>query len=195
MEFYPQNFTKYLLSPEVGFSKCEVISMPKHPSKGFQRPLYLYTKENLSETSPASVIIESSAAVERRERRLSAKQQEQQEQREYEKNLFPDVTTPQSYISAYSQRSGESLSQYDMLEKVYAPSVTPCYTDTPIHSSETQLPDPAKIHYVDVKIDNEAEEPMDNEDSSQNEDNLKETISEDSVTQDVTSDPEQTLEK
>lgn len=36
-------FTEYLLT-EVGFSKCEVISTPLHPQKGFQRPIKVFTK-------------------------------------------------------------------------------------------------------------------------------------------------------
>lgn len=44
IEFRPQNFTHYLLSSEIGFYKCEVVSIPSHPFKGFQRPLHLFTK-------------------------------------------------------------------------------------------------------------------------------------------------------
>ncbi|KAJ9587550.1 hypothetical protein L9F63_019006, partial [Diploptera punctata] len=44
IEFFPQKFTEYLLSSEVGFTKCEVIGMPYHHSKGFQRPIQLFTK-------------------------------------------------------------------------------------------------------------------------------------------------------
>ncbi|XP_071445757.1 7SK snRNA methylphosphate capping enzyme-like [Hetaerina americana] len=44
---FPQKFTQYLLS-EVGFRKCEVLGMPQHPSKGFQRPIQLFYKEGAS---------------------------------------------------------------------------------------------------------------------------------------------------
>ncbi|KAL3185962.1 hypothetical protein MRX96_028828 [Rhipicephalus microplus] len=40
----PEKFNEYLLSPEVGFAKCELVATPSHASKGFQRPLYLFTK-------------------------------------------------------------------------------------------------------------------------------------------------------
>ncbi|XP_075541305.1 7SK snRNA methylphosphate capping enzyme-like [Dermacentor variabilis] len=40
----PEQFNEYLLSPEVGFAKCELVATPSHASKGFQRPLYLFTK-------------------------------------------------------------------------------------------------------------------------------------------------------
>ncbi|KAK7790249.1 hypothetical protein R5R35_001050 [Gryllus longicercus] len=44
IEFLPDKFTQYLLSSEVGFSKCEVIGLPFHQSRGFQRPIQLFTK-------------------------------------------------------------------------------------------------------------------------------------------------------
>ncbi|CAN7986116.1 unnamed protein product [Ixodes hexagonus] len=40
----PEQFNEYLLSPEVGFASCELIDTPSHASKGFQRPIYLFTK-------------------------------------------------------------------------------------------------------------------------------------------------------
>ncbi|XP_077510834.1 7SK snRNA methylphosphate capping enzyme-like [Amblyomma americanum] len=40
----PEQFNEYLLSPEVGFATCELVDTPSHASKGFQRPLYLFTK-------------------------------------------------------------------------------------------------------------------------------------------------------
>lgn len=40
----PEQFNEYLLSPEVGFATCELVDTPSHTSKGFQRPLYLFTK-------------------------------------------------------------------------------------------------------------------------------------------------------
>ena len=50
----PNKFTQYLLSPVIGFHKCEEVSVPAHPSKGFQRPIFLYTKaENPSVRSSA----------------------------------------------------------------------------------------------------------------------------------------------
>nr|CAD7572343.1 unnamed protein product [Timema californicum] len=48
IKLFPQKFTEYLLSSEVGFSKCEVIGTPFHPSKGFRRPIQLFTKGEIS---------------------------------------------------------------------------------------------------------------------------------------------------
>lgn len=49
----PEKFNEYLLSPEVGFAKCELVATPSHASKGFQRPLYLFTKAGSSEGGQA----------------------------------------------------------------------------------------------------------------------------------------------
>ncbi|OXU18037.1 hypothetical protein TSAR_000510 [Trichomalopsis sarcophagae] len=113
IEFFPQKFTQYLLSAEVGFRKCEVVSVPPHPSRGFQRPIYLYTKAD-DVTSPAATATTSETAASastttpsatndsamdvsiedcststaaRNERRQSLEQQEYQ-RREYERELF-----------------------------------------------------------------------------------------------------------
>ncbi|XP_078284367.1 7SK snRNA methylphosphate capping enzyme-like isoform X2 [Rhinoraja longicauda] len=40
----PEQFTSYLLSPEVGFSSYELVGTPQSTSKGFQRPVYLFHK-------------------------------------------------------------------------------------------------------------------------------------------------------
>jgi hypothetical protein len=42
--FKPTEFKKYLLSKEVGFSTYKTIAMPDHKSKGFRRPMLLFTK-------------------------------------------------------------------------------------------------------------------------------------------------------
>ncbi|XP_078056962.1 LOW QUALITY PROTEIN: 7SK snRNA methylphosphate capping enzyme-like [Mustelus asterias] len=42
--FKPEQFTSYLLSPEVGFSSYELVGTPQSTSKGFQRPIYLFHK-------------------------------------------------------------------------------------------------------------------------------------------------------
>ncbi|XP_041977119.1 7SK snRNA methylphosphate capping enzyme bin3-like [Aricia agestis] len=44
IELFPNKFREYLLSPEVGFSKCLVLGVPQHASKGFRRPIQLYVK-------------------------------------------------------------------------------------------------------------------------------------------------------
>lgn len=40
----PEKFIEYLLSQEVGFVSSELIGTPQHPSKGFQRPIYILSK-------------------------------------------------------------------------------------------------------------------------------------------------------
>lgn len=47
IELFPENFTQYLLSPEVGFAKSEILGFPQHHSKGFQRPIHVYTKSTI----------------------------------------------------------------------------------------------------------------------------------------------------
>lgn len=44
IELFPNKFRDYLLSPEVGFSKCCNLGVPQHTSKGFRRPIQLYIK-------------------------------------------------------------------------------------------------------------------------------------------------------
>lgn len=48
IEFFPEKFTQYLLSSEVGFAKSEIMGHPHHFSKGFQRPVQIFTKSDLS---------------------------------------------------------------------------------------------------------------------------------------------------
>lgn len=38
IQFRPEQFSDFLLN-EVGFSTTQVIGVPRHPSKGFQRPI------------------------------------------------------------------------------------------------------------------------------------------------------------
>ncbi|KAM4677692.1 7SK snRNA methylphosphate capping enzyme isoform 1-T4 [Discoglossus pictus] len=42
--FRPDQFTSYLVSPEVGFSSYELLATPHVQSKGFQRPIYAFYK-------------------------------------------------------------------------------------------------------------------------------------------------------
>ncbi|XP_055693717.1 7SK snRNA methylphosphate capping enzyme bin3-like [Lutzomyia longipalpis] len=44
IEFFPNKFHEYLLSPEVGFSHSYALGVPRHLSKGFRRPIQLYVK-------------------------------------------------------------------------------------------------------------------------------------------------------
>ncbi|KAF2886672.1 hypothetical protein ILUMI_19501, partial [Ignelater luminosus] len=47
IQFFPENFTQYLLSNEVGFAKSEILGFPQHQSRGFQRPIQVYTKSHV----------------------------------------------------------------------------------------------------------------------------------------------------
>lgn len=53
IKLFPNKFTEYLMSPEVGFSKSDVLGVPAHHSKGFQRPILMFTKADMQE-SPAN---------------------------------------------------------------------------------------------------------------------------------------------
>lgn len=53
IELRPEMFRQYLLT-EVGFSKCEAIDVPFNKSKGFRRPLLLFTKLDTQYNSPAA---------------------------------------------------------------------------------------------------------------------------------------------
>ena len=54
IRFFPWKFTEYLLSSEVGFTQCEVLGTPFHQSRGFQRPLQLFTKGEISPSRSAA---------------------------------------------------------------------------------------------------------------------------------------------
>lgn len=162
IEFFPNKFTQYLLSPEVGFSKCEVVSIPSHPSKGFQRPIQLFTKvasiaentENMENVNTSTLCepTESNSNQIRNERR--EQQQKDLERRQYERDLFPKDANKEGNLSEISQQSGESINQYDQLENVYAPSATPCY-DTPGYNNDSQPLEGSKMCYVDVNIEHD----------------------------------------
>ncbi|XP_044753300.1 7SK snRNA methylphosphate capping enzyme bin3-like isoform X2 [Coccinella septempunctata] len=47
IEFFPNKFTEYLLSPAVGFAKSEILGYPQCHSKGFRRPIQLFTKSTM----------------------------------------------------------------------------------------------------------------------------------------------------
>ncbi|KAJ8920172.1 hypothetical protein NQ315_011833 [Exocentrus adspersus] len=47
IEFFPQKFSEYLLSPAVGFAKSEILGYPPHQSKGFGRPIQVFTKSTM----------------------------------------------------------------------------------------------------------------------------------------------------
>ncbi|XP_006824466.1 7SK snRNA methylphosphate capping enzyme-like [Saccoglossus kowalevskii] len=48
----PETFTEYLLSRDVGFTKCEVIDTPLNSSKGFRRPVLMFIKSRSSTENP-----------------------------------------------------------------------------------------------------------------------------------------------
>ncbi|XP_015605284.1 probable RNA methyltransferase bin3 [Cephus cinctus] len=146
IEFLPYKFTQYLLSSNVGFDKCEVVSIPPHPSKGFQRPIQLFTKASSSPTN-STATPSTTARHEHNDQQIR-----DFERREYERELFPKDDKKQGNMSEMSQLSSESLSQYEQLENVYAPSTTPCY-DTPGYQNETQPLASDKLCYLDVCIE------------------------------------------
>lgn len=39
IEFFPNSFHEYLLSPEVGFSHSYTLGIARHARKGFRRPV------------------------------------------------------------------------------------------------------------------------------------------------------------
>ncbi|XP_043252726.1 7SK snRNA methylphosphate capping enzyme-like [Colletes gigas] len=147
IDFRPHNFTQYLLSTEVGFSKCEVLSIPPHPSKGFQRPIHLFTKAGPLQESAGN----SGASTSNRQERTDEVRRKI-ERRQYEDKLFQKDESKEGNLSEISQQSIESMSQYEQLENVYAPSTTPCY-DTPGHNNDNQPLDASKMCYVDVNIE------------------------------------------
>ncbi|KAG8540030.1 hypothetical protein GDO81_019948 [Engystomops pustulosus] len=51
----PEQFTTYLLSPDVGFSSYELLATPCTSAKGFQRPIYAFHKSGVQEEPPPSV--------------------------------------------------------------------------------------------------------------------------------------------
>lgn len=48
IQFKPEQFTSYLVSPEVGFARYELVGTPQSTTKGFQRPIYLFHKSHSS---------------------------------------------------------------------------------------------------------------------------------------------------
>lgn len=52
----PDQFTDYLLSKEVGFSTCNTVDVPYNASKGFRRPIIVFTKSDTVQNSPWSEV-------------------------------------------------------------------------------------------------------------------------------------------
>ncbi|KAL1497830.1 hypothetical protein ABEB36_008721 [Hypothenemus hampei] len=47
IDFFPDKFRDYLLSPAVGFAKSEILGFPQHKSSGFRRPIQVFTKSTM----------------------------------------------------------------------------------------------------------------------------------------------------
>ncbi|XP_011644182.1 7SK snRNA methylphosphate capping enzyme-like isoform X1 [Pogonomyrmex barbatus] len=156
IEFRPHNFTQYLLTT-VGFCKCEVISIPPHPSKGFQRPIHLFTKAG----GPSSSTIgrpdnNINDTLQNRQERMTRRDQEEirdMERIKYEQDLFPKENIDRGNMSEISQHSGD-LNQYEQLANVYAPSATPSY-DTPSRNSDSQPLDSQPSDALRIKEEKE----------------------------------------
>ncbi|KAL4221732.1 hypothetical protein ACF0H5_019987 [Mactra antiquata] len=56
IQLRPEHFIDYLLSKEVGFSTCNTLDVPYNASKGFRRPLILFTKSDTVQSSPWSEV-------------------------------------------------------------------------------------------------------------------------------------------
>lgn len=54
IRFKPHHFKDYLLSQDVGFASCEVIGTPLNKSKGFRRPVLMFTKLQAGSSRPVS---------------------------------------------------------------------------------------------------------------------------------------------
>lgn len=87
IEFRPHSFTQYLLSSEVGFFKCEILSIPPHPSKGFQRPIHLFTKAGPSHDSLDNFV---KNATKKRQEEDGEKRGLEQKERQDEKRSRPE---------------------------------------------------------------------------------------------------------
>ncbi|CAL1677994.1 unnamed protein product [Lasius platythorax] len=156
IEFRPQKFTQYLLSSEVGFCKCEVVSIPPHPSKGFQRPIHLFTKTGGFSFTTERTDNDITHDVSNRQERIMRRDQEEIrdiERFKYEQDLFPKENVNRGNMSEISQHSGD-LNQYEQLANVYAPSTTPCY-DTPSRNSDSQPLDSQPLDTSRIKEDKE----------------------------------------
>lgn len=105
----------------------------------------MFTKAGPSTTDTEDLAVNTSSRYERKDQELL-----DMERMKYEQELFPKDTNKLGNMSEISQQSND-LNQYEQLEKVYAPSATPCY-DTPGHNNDGQPLDALKMCYVDVGI-------------------------------------------
>ncbi|XP_014211808.1 7SK snRNA methylphosphate capping enzyme [Copidosoma floridanum] len=176
IEFYPPKFSSYLLT-EVGFRSYETITVPVHVSKGFQRSILIFRKANVESPPVTATTLpsdEPKTLEEARERRRQNSEQRDYELMNYDRDLFPTESRDIGSMSETSQRSAESFSQYEHLANIYAPSGTPCYDHTPVHTNDnSNLPE--KMCYLDVKMDHD-------EDTKTSEENQLQPIPEDPET-------------
>ncbi|XP_056632638.1 7SK snRNA methylphosphate capping enzyme bin3-like isoform X1 [Diorhabda sublineata] len=68
IEFFPEKFREYLLSPAVGFAKGEILGFPVHQFKGFRRPIQVFTKSTMfpSERTEATPLNADSSSYRRK---------------------------------------------------------------------------------------------------------------------------------
>lgn len=105
IEFRPHSFTQYLLSSEVGFSKCEILSIPPHPSKGFQRPIHLFIKAGLSQDSLDNSM--KNATKRRREENGEKKGLEQKERQDEKKSRLEQERKEEERRKSEEERKDE----------------------------------------------------------------------------------------
>lgn len=116
IEFFPQKFRDYLLSPEVGFSKCCVLGVPQHLSKGFRRPIDLYIKGDFT---PSKVQWSDSYAPSHHQPDLNIEEQP--------KKVYAYVAIP-SYYPNSSRWSDNNTPSYG--------AATPCTYQLETNSAE-----------------------------------------------------------
>lgn len=56
---FPHHFDRYLLSSEVGFSRCQTLAVVNHQHKGFRRAIKVFRKPTYVQPSPAATRSES----------------------------------------------------------------------------------------------------------------------------------------
>lgn len=119
--------------------------MPSHSSKGFQRPLHLFTKMDLFESPPVRTTCISNDC------QNDDSAAENFEQQVFDVDLFPSDTP----VPGSSQRSNGSMSTYEQLENIYCPTGTPLYLQgTPAHLNDgTSASDNNKHYYAEIEIE------------------------------------------
>lgn len=109
-----------------------MVSTPHHAFSGFQRPLYLFIKEDNQSNDNITSITDQQ----------KSKQLCETEEMEYEEESFPKDTNKEG-ISEINPQSGD---QYEQLENVYVSNTTSSY-DTSSHNNEHQNQDTENVCY------------------------------------------------